>query len=504
MAAKRKTGSSEEIEEVRRFNESLLDSLPSSVLIVDEHLRVVQANRNFLVKSRRQPAKVVGRPLSQVLPALLLTTGRLEEKLRAALSTGQPAEGEKLRYRAPGLAERIYYYRVTPLVRPAGEVRQVMLLLEDVTEQERLGATVRQAQSYLASVVESANDLVVSLDARGRIASWNRAAQEVSGYGSEETVGRPLVDFLAGPARVTAGQILGRLRHRSQQDLVAKVRDVELALVSQDGREIPASWNFSPMRGEAGEVTGLVAVGRDLSEHRRLEFQLVQSEKMAALGIMAGGVAHELRNPLAISSAAAELLLEVADDQQLRAKCVARIRDGIARAAEIIDHLLRFGRAPEEQFSPLDCNEALEDALSLVRYEIGERGIQLHMALAPTVPVMGSKGLLQQVFFNLLQNACYAMPQGGQLHLSSTCHQAEVEVRLQDTGSGMSPKNLAKVFDPFFTTRPVGQGTGLGLSISHTIIRQHGGRIEVESAADHGTTFSVWLPAGPVADGRGR
>jgi signal transduction histidine kinase len=212
---------------------------------------------------------------------------------------------------------------------------------------------------------------------------------------------------------------------------------------------------------------------------------------------MAGGIAHELRNPLAISSSAAQLLLERPDDEKFREEAAEKIHSGVQRASYIIENLLKFARPPEERMVPTNINESLDETLSLLANQLKVHRVKLRKDFVPDLPqVVGNKSLLQQVFTNMILNACNAMPDGGSLTVATTASKAEVEIHFADTGVGIPTEHLSKIFDPFFTTMPVGKGIGLGLSISYSIIQQHQGTIEVESVVGKGTTFTVRLPAG--------
>ena len=280
------------------------------------------------------------------------------------------------------------------------------------------------------------------------------------------------------------------------------VQNTEVNLLTVHGQEVPIAWSCSSMRDDAGKVIGTVAVGRDLTERRRLEAQLIHSAKMASLGVMAGGIAHEVRNPLGIISAGAQLLQEHPDDAQLRSQCTEKIYSATQRASLIIENLLKFARPQSEQMSELDLHTVLEETLALLAHQMTLQKVMLRKEIQPDLPrVHGNPALLQQVFTNLILNACNAMPQGGTLTVATRATEArEVEVRFADTGCGIPPENLPKMFVPFFTTMPVGRGTGLGLAISYSIVQQHRGTIEVDSQVGKGTTFTVWLPV--IADSK--
>jgi signal transduction histidine kinase len=250
------------------------------------------------------------------------------------------------------------------------------------------------------------------------------------------------------------------------------------------------------MKDEQVRSVGVVAVGRDLSEHRKLEMQLLQSQKLAALGVMAGGIAHEIRNPLAVCSSAAQFLQNPKIKPDLREECISRILAGIGKASSIIENLLRFARpSSSAEMTEVNLVSTIRDAIQLVsnQAKINKIAVSADLPIEEMV-VQGNANLLQQVFLNLFLNAFNSMPQGGKLIVSATRSGDRAQVRVEDTGCGISPQHLEKIFDPFFTLSPVGKGTGLGLSICYSIVDQHLGTIEARSIEGQGTTFTVQLP----------
>jgi len=480
----------EALRESTEYYNSIIESIPSSLLTIDSKLRVVSANRNFLQKARRSESETIGRRINEVFSPAVLSSSRLEERITAVFETGRPFRGGEME-RLPGLFGRVYFYRVSPLKDERGEVENAVLLMDDVTEQKRLSEEVRRAEQHLASVVDSAYDLVASMDPEGGILTWNKAAERTSGFKLEQVKGQHLPDLCVEESRQEMEAWLTQLaRGRFTK------KSVETILSTEKGKEVPISWAGSRMLGDERRIVGLVAVGRDLTERKRLEAQLIRSAKLTSLGVMAGGIAHEIRNPLAISSAAAQLLLERPDDEQFRQAAAERIHSGIQRASYIIENLLKFARPPEERMVPMDINRALNETLSLLANQLRVQQIELGKDFASDLPpVDGNKSLLQQVFSNIILNACNAMPDGGSLTITTRANSAnQVAVEFADTGCGIPKENLSKTFDPFFTTMPVGKGTGLGLSISYSIVKQHQGAIDVKSKVGVGTTFTVRLP----------
>lgn len=468
----------------------LLRNIPFSLILIDPALRVASANRNFIEKARRTEGNTIGVRIREVFPDAILEFTQLEAKIRSVFDTGLPLPGAQMTYRAPGIPIRIYYYTVIP-IKSGSVVEHAMLVMDDITEKVQLSEKARMAERHLASVVESANDLVISTDAEGRITSWNPAAERISGYRIGEVRGQLLAELCETAQRNDMAAIIRQLANGGA------VAFRELNLMASSGGPIPVDWSFSSIRDDSGKVSGVVAVGRDLSERRALEQHLYQSEKLAALGVMAGGIAHELRNPLSVSFSAAQFLQEPLDDPVFQQECVRKIIEGIQRASMIIENLLRFARpSSNNQTESLNLVTLVHETLSVLTPQAKLQKINVVEDYEePFVPITGNANLLQQVVMNLILNAYQAMSAGSEVRVSVRREADAAMVRVRDKGCGISPSHLGRIFDPFFTTWPVGKGTGLGLSICHTIVRQHGGAIAVESSVEgQGSTFIVRLP----------
>jgi len=475
-----------------RYKEMLgmfLEFIPSSVLVINRDSRIAFANKNFVTKSRRGPLDVIGRRLEHVLPEAIIEHMDMTSKVRQVFDSKQAIRGDRMTYRAPGIPIRIYYYSILPFDW-RGEVETVVLLMDDVTEQVRLSEEVRLVERHLASVVESARDIVLSTGPAGEIVTWNAAAERLTGFGAWEVKGRYLFERCAPEGTEDLRRVFHELRaaDRSQTG--------EWEILTKTGERIPMSWIFSPLKDEGAKSVGIVAVGRDLSEHRKLEMQLLQSQKLAALGVMAGGIAHEIRNPLAVCSSAAQFLKNPAIRADLREECIDRILSGVHKASSIIENLLRFARpSSTTEMTQLDLLDVVRDAFELVSNQARIAQISVSVDFPDQkIAVYGNANLLQQMFLNLVLNAVNSMPDGGRLRISAKRIETGAEVDIEDTGCGISQEHIEKIFDPFFTLSPVGKGTGLGLSICYSIVKQHLGNIEVDSSVGAGTVFKVQLP----------
>lgn len=473
----------------QKLYEMLLEAIPSSVLLIDHDLRIVSANRNFLEKMRCSLDNTIGFSLAEVLPSIILDQVNITWRIRRVFEDNKGIQGERLTYRAPGVPLSIYYYSILPFSWQ-GVVEKAMLLMDDVTEKVRLSEEVRRVERHLASIVESASDIVVSTDLHGSILTWNTAAERHSGFKFYQIKGQTFFDLCVAGHHEDITAVFANLRAGKE------TQTGEWSLMTSKGGWIQVSWVCSPMRDHQGQTTGMVAVGRDLTERRKQEAQLLQLQKLAALGVMAGGIAHELRNPLAICVSAAQFIQEDNVTAEFRQLCAHKIKSGIQRASVIIENLLRFARpAAQMELREINLIPLIEATLALIINQAKIQKVDLIRRL-PDHPVLisGIEGLLQQAFLNLYLNAIHAMPEGGVITTDVEMVNNEVRMRIADTGHGIPQEHMDKIFDPFYTTWPVGQGMGLGLSICYSIIKQHCGSIEVAGNGEKGSAFTVTLP----------
>ena len=251
----------------------------------------------------------------------------------------------------------------------------------------------------------------------------------------------------------------------------------------------------TPLRDSEGAIAGTIVIVEDISARVQLEEQLQISEKMASIGLLAAGVAHEVNTPLTGISSFTQMLLEGADADDPRTKVLEKIERQTFRAAKIVNGLLNLARPAKVDSGPVDLNAVINDVLSLLEHQLRTGSIQLRKELSPTpLVVQGIEYKLQQVFLNLFMNARDAMPKGGWLTVVTRPAAAGAQVEIADTGSGIPAEQLSRIYDPFFTTKEIGNGTGLGLSITYGILQEHDGAITCESALGQGTRFTLTLP----------
>lgn len=367
-----------------------------------------------------------------------------------------------------------------------------------------LAAALEELRAYHEDLLSSLQDGVIILDPEGRIVSVNQAAEELTGFSRSQVAGRPLREVFPPPSVLPALAAKTVAMNRSHADFDAQV-------VRADGALLTVSTVVSLVSDPTGENRGMVLVLRDLSRVRDMEEQLRRSDRLAALGVLAAGVAHEVRNPLVGIRAAAQLMEgEPGFPQTLREFTGIIVRQ-VDRLNRIVDELLTFAGQRRIQRQSCNVNQIIEEALRLQESALQSGRIGVVRRYDPEVPpVAGDADGLLQVFLNVVRNGIEAMAGGGELTVRTRFERvapqcggrAAAVAEVSDRGPGMPPEAQRQIFNPFFTTKA--GGTGLGLPISVRIVEEHGGAIEVQSRVGEGTTFRVLLPlAGDDEGARG-
>ena len=367
---------------------------------------------------------------------------------------------------------------------------------------------VQRLHQFSDRVVESLSDGLVVVDMDDRVLRWNRRAEALVGVDRSRATGRKLsalfnrsfVDALTSARKDSPGgaslfrlplvQTQGERRDRPDRPNPDRPRNERLVNVA-----------IAPFTTADGAQAGWIIVIEDVTERANLEEQLRLSEKMAAIGLLAAGVAHEVNTPLTGISSFTQMLLERTGTEDPRKELLEKIERQTFRAAKIVNSLLSLARPSDGESQALDLNATIGDVLSLLEHQFKISRIQVRRELATgTIMVRGFEYKLQQVFLNLFLNARDAMPKGGWLSVLSRTNDGHAVVEVSDTGVGIPVEHLARIYDPFFTTKPEGRGTGLGLSVTYGIVQEHGGTLVCESAPDQGTRFRLTLPiSGPGA-----
>jgi signal transduction histidine kinase len=369
-------------------------------------------------------------------------------------------------------------------------------LQRKVDEYERL-------KEFSENIVESINVGILAADLDDRVESWNTQMEQLTGVSRAKAVGRRLSELF--PADLV--QELDRVRGETGIHHIYKFSLHPAAMPARNGngngnglghdavRDATLNIAVAPLVSKDLEQIGRLVIFDDVTDRTELEQRLVQADKLSSIGLLAAGVAHEVNTPLAVISTYAQMLAkQVAQDDQ-KSIILEKIAKQTFRASEIVNSLLNFSRTSTTAFGDVDVNRVVRETASLLDHQFHKAGLQVQLNLENGLPpVHGNAGKLQQVFLNLFLNARDAMQPGGVLEVKSYGDETGARIEVSDTGHGIAPEHIHRIYDPFFTTKGVRKGTGLGLSVTYGIIQEHGGSIEVSSRLGGGTRFSLELP----------
>ena len=371
-------------------------------------------------------------------------------------------------------------------------VAELEALRRRVAELERLETERRRTEEKLRLIFDSIAEGITVTNLDGTIVQLNQAMVGMHGYDSkQELVGRNILELVAEIDYARAKENLKRALEAEY------IKDLGYIFLTKEGRKFDVELSATVLRDASGEAIGFIFISEDITERKRAEEQLLVTDRLASIGELASGIAHELNNPLTSVIGFSQLLLgrDIPDDIREDVKV---IYSEAQRAAEVMKNLLIFARrhAPAKQL--VNINSIIEKVLTLRAYEQRVENIQVITHLAPDLPeTMADYFQLQQVFLNIIINAEHFMLEThkrGTLTITTQRVGSTIKASFTDDGPGIAKENLGHLFDPFFTTKEVGRGTGLGLSICHGIVTEHSGRIYAESESGKGATFVVELP----------
>src|SRR6185436_20164135 len=333
----------------------------------------------------------------------------------------------------------------------------------------------------------------ISVTADDVVAGWNPAAERTFGLPAETAVGRRMMEILAEPEYAAARRKLSQGAEREAFEISRPA--------SAGARPLSLAVTLSGLRSRKGGIDGLIAIVRDITTQREIEAQLHQSEKLTALGQLAGGIAHDFNNLLQAILGYAQLMKQNPNNAELIERSLTVVESAAIDGSETVRRIQQFARLrPEEQFTRVDINHIVQDAVAITRPRWDEqiardrRPLDLRMDLQATESIQGRSATLSEVLTNLILNAMDAMPQGGTLSIATRSERGrEVRVTVTDSGTGMPETVRQRIFEPFYSTKGEG-GSGLGLSMAYSIVRRHGGEIEVDSEPGRGTTFALTFP----------
>jgi two-component system, cell cycle sensor histidine kinase and response regulator CckA len=491
--------SSQESQKNMSLLQGIIEGTTDAVFVKDLQGRYLMINSAGAVPLGRTVEEVIGKDASELFPP---ETGRqIMERDRAVLESGDTCTYEQRGI--PADVTRVYLSTKSPYRDATGRIIGLVGISRDITDRKRAEEEIRKSEQRLRIHVEHTPLAVIEWDLQFCVADWNAAAERIFGFSREEAMGRH-ASFMVPPAiRQHVDQIWRGLLNKKGGTRSTNENS------TKDGRTISCEWYNTPLVDENGRVLGVASLVQDVTERVALEEKLRQSQKMEAIGRLAGGVAHDFNNLLTVIIGYSQILAEGVPAPSRLKDATKQIRSAADRAAGITKQLLAFSR--KQVLSPrvIDLNDVMMNIDTMLRRLIGEDIEILTVPGRELGTVKADPGQIEQVIMNLVVNARDAMPSGGKLTLETDNAELDeayardhapvqpgryVMLAVSDTGTGMTADTQAHIFEPFFTTKEVGKGTGLGLSTVYGIVKQSGGFIWVYSEPDKGTTFKVYFP----------
>jgi PAS domain S-box-containing protein len=494
---------------------SILEAIPDALVAVNQQGLIIQINSQTEALFAYTRDELIGQSIEVLVP----------ERQRSQHHQHRAEYHSRPKIRRMGSGLDLYGRRrdgsefpveisLSPVATANGLI--VLSAIRDISDRKRIEEELRRAneelerrksrelrdsQNRLALIVDSSEDAIIGKNLDGIITHWNKGAVQMYGYAPQEVIGRS-ISLLCPKDRVDEiPGILDKIRRGERVEYFESVR------VTKDGRKLNVSVSVSPIHDQEGRVVGASAIARNITAQKKVEDQLRQSQKMEAVGRLAGGVAHDFNNLLGIVTACSELLRNRVDPES--GEYVENIREAARRGASLTRQLLAFSRKQHTQPQVLDLNDRLKEVTKLLRPLMGDDVEIVLQPRAASAIVEADPGQLDQIVVNLAVNSRDAMPRGGKLIIETGVFDCDegfarehppmtagryVMLAISDNGTGMTEATRSRIFEPFFTTKEMGKGSGLGLATVYGIVQQSAGQIWVYSEPDRGTTFKIYLP----------
>jgi PAS domain S-box-containing protein len=473
--------------------ESFIDSIEVGVFVLDTNAIIRRVNK-YMLEQYPWPEELIGQNIFELMPDL--ADLGVEKRFKQVIEHRRTTELTNIEHTDQLGHKSIFNLKGIPILE-GNEVRGVFAVTTDITEKRALQSQVAETEEYLKNLIDYANDFIYTLDSEGYITFFNKMTQEATGYQLEPN------ERAHYSAHVLESSLPEHEMH-FREAITGKPQRYESTIVGMENTVFNVLINLTPIRkGEA--IVGVLGIARDITERKQMEAQLLQAGKMAAIGELASGVAHEINNPVAIIGGTAEQLQFLIDHcrenpeeiSKRLLKHVETISEQAARCKKITQALLNFARKTEIRTTEVSLARLLEETIALVGNRAMSEGKKILLNLSPDLPTLSADPhQLEQVFLNIVNNALDAVDKNGSVAIKARTEGGSVIIDFMDDGIGIPEENLKKIFDPFFTTKPLGKGTGLGLSICIGIVQRMNGTISVDSRPHAGTTFTVRLPLG--------
>jgi PAS domain S-box-containing protein len=483
-----------ETQALRSHFEYLVKYANDIIILVDEKQHVVEVNDRALEAYGYTRQEMLGLPLAALIPRGDLPS--YQTRLRKIQQKGAIV-AEAIHQRKDGST---FPVEVSGRAIKIEDKTYLQEIVRDITERKRAEETLRQSEEKYRTIINEIYGVFYELDLAGNYTFFNDALCRQTGYSRKELMGMNYRTYIPEEDWRSVYEKFNRIYRTGEP-----MRRIPFRNITKDGRILYIEDTVLPLRNESGEVIGFRGLGRDITERKKAEEERIQMEikaqitsRLASVGEMAAGVAHEINNPLTAVTGYAQLLVGREDIPPDIRSDLEAINDGARRVAGIVRTLLAFSRQTKPQRKLVDINELIESTLTLRAYHLRVNNIEVVTRLAPDLPeTVADPGQIQQVLLNLIVNAEMEMKLAhgkGKLTITTKKSNNTIKICCQDNGPGIMPEVMDRIFDPFFTTRETGQGTGLGLSLCYGIVTEHKGKIYAESKPGKGATFIVELP----------
>jgi len=494
---------------------SILEAIPDAVVAVNEQGVMIQVNSQTEALFAYTREELIGQRIEILVPER--QRGQHDQhraEYHARPKIRRMGSGLDLYGRRRDGSEFPVEISLSPVPTENGMI--VLSVIRNISDRKRIEEELRSAheeldrrksrelrdwQTRLSLIVDSSQDAIIGKSLDGIITHWNKGAEHMYGYTSQEMIGRSITTLCPRDRTDEIPGILEKIRRGERVEYFESVR------VTKDGRRVDVSISVSPIHDAEGRVMGASAIARNITSQKKIEDQLRQSQKMEAIGRLAGGVAHDFNNLLGIVTACSELLRGRVDESNL--EYLDNIREASKRGASLTRQLLAFSRRQPVQTLVMDLNDRLKEVVKLLHPLMGDDVEIVLLPKAAAAVVEADPSQMDQIVMNLAVNARDAMPRGGKLIIESSVVEFDeafshehsmvagryVMLAISDNGVGMDDATRSRVFEPFFTTKEMGKGSGLGLATVYGIVKQSGGHVWVYSEPDRGTTFKIYLPS---------
>jgi len=469
----------------------LLDNTGVIVIYLDRNGNILLCNKKVWDITGLNGGDIIGKNWLEVLfrdKSSLLKKDMLKAVMDESMKLKREKDFEGIILDKDG-NERLISWNLAPVHNDSDQAEGNILIGQDITEAREKACPSKNIDKTFKDILSGIKEYALYLtNPDGLITYFGMGSEAMLGWSKRDIIFKH-AGILHYPGASNSGLelILENVRRLGKYE-------TETELLAKTGEVIPVILTVNHFLDSAGKPSGYIFIAKDITERKKMEYQAFQAEKLAALGQLSAGIAHEINNPLLVISGRAELLKDEKDSQKL-IKGLNLIDTQAQRIRKLVDGILRFARKTTPAFKEIDLNEVIELVLPLICCNaIPTAGIEIKKEFEKNMPrIKGDPHQLQEVFLNLLINAYQSMPEGGTVSITtSNLQDLYAQVRIRDTGAGIPAHHLKNIFMPFFSTKDY--GTGLGLSISHNIIKSHNGSIEVESQVGRGSTFTVKLP----------